>query len=102
MSLQIVRKKLLFLPQNQYILNRILCQNGAALTQAGDYHVLVSNKSRTREKERGKWRNFSQSEAGSTSGSGAKYKLIAGAAIALGGECHFTLYWFSCGLLCLL
>ena len=88
MSLQIVRRKLLFSPQNIHSFEKFLCQQGAAITQECSYHALSADQGRSNRKEKGRWRGYSSGgQSGTTSPSvKAGYGIVALTAGAAIGE----------------
>ena len=90
MSLHIARRKLLFSAQNLNNFERLLCQQGAAVTQESCYHSLNVNQIREKKRERGKWRGYSEGGAGTAPSSwkNAAFGAVALSAGAAIGKVH--------------
>ena len=80
MSLHIAQRKLLFSTQNIHNFEKLLCQQGAMVTQESYYHSLNVNQTRGKKRERGKWRGYSEGGAGTAPPS---WKNAAFGAVAL-------------------
>ena len=80
MSLHIAQRKLLFSTQNIHNFEKLLCQQGAVVTQESYYHSLNVNQTRGKKRERGKWRGYSEEGAGTAPPS---WKNAAFGAVAL-------------------
>ena len=86
-----LRRKLLFSAQNIHNFEKLLCQQGAAITQECNYHILSSNQPRSKEREKGKWRGYSGSSTPRSLKVG--YGILAVTAGAAIGEFNFR---FKC------
>ena len=64
--LHIARRKLLFSAQNIHHFEKLLCQQGAVVTQESCYHSLNVNQTRGKKRERGKWQGYSEGGAGTS------------------------------------
>ena len=97
MSLHIARRKLLFSAQNIHNFEKLLCQQGAVVTQESCYHSLNLNQTRGKKRERGKWRGYSEGGAGTAppSWKNAAFGAVALSAGAAIGKFYFQKIFFE-------
>ena len=97
MSLHFARRKLLFSVQNIHNFEKLLCQQGAVVTQESCYHSLNVNQTRGKKRERGKWRGYSEGGAGTAppSWKNAAFGAVALSAGAAIGKFYFQKIFFE-------